>query len=149
MTRSKTISEVIREALLLHPQGLTVRELAKLTGYTQDVIISCLYRTYGCYIADFTRATKALQFNAIWCCVPVPANATKPLASTIPVEIVDEKQAEDAKRRKASREAAKRERISQALANKKLRQEAKKKPTPPEYTPQKTVWVPVPSWNQA
>jgi 4-hydroxy-3-methylbut-2-enyl diphosphate reductase len=31
----KTISEVTREALLLHPQGLTVRELAKIA----DVIL--------------------------------------------------------------------------------------------------------------
>ena len=53
MPVQKTISEVTREALLLHPQGLTVRELAKLTGYTQDLLISCLRRTYGCYIADF------------------------------------------------------------------------------------------------
>lgn len=144
-----TISEVVRGALLLHPQGLTVRELASMTGYAQDLLISCLRRTYGCYIADFTRAKAANHFNAIWCCVPVPPNATRPLASSFPVEIVDDKEAQDAKRRKAKREADKRERLMQKLANKKIREAVKKKPTPPEYKPQKTVWVPVQPWGQA
>jgi hypothetical protein len=146
----KIISEVVREALLLHPQGLTVRELAKLTGYAQDLLIACLRRTYGCYIADYVVSPNgARQFNAVWCCVAVPPNVVKPLASEFPVEIVDEKQAEAAKKRKAKQEAAKRERISQALANKRIREAAKKKPTHPEYKPQKTVWVNVPSWGQA
>jgi hypothetical protein len=150
MPVQKTISEVTREALLLHPQGLTVRELAKLTGYAQDLLISCLRRTYGCYIADFVISpTGARQFNAIWRCVAVPVNATKPLASEFPVEIVDDKQAEAAKKRKAAREIAKRERLSQQLANKRIREAAKQKPTPTEYKPQRTVWVNVPSWGQA
>jgi len=145
-----TISEVVREALLLHPQGLTVRELSKLTGYAQDLLIACLRRTYGCYIADYViSSTGARQFNAVWCCVAVPANLKKPLASEFPIEIVDEKQAEAAKKRKAKREAAKRERISQALANKRIREAAKQKPTQSEYKPQRTTWVTVPSWNQA
>jgi hypothetical protein len=145
-----TISEVVRGALLLHPQGLTVRELAKLTGYAQDLIIACLRRTYGCYIADFCRASNSRQFNAIWCCVAVPPNATKPLASSFPVEIVDDKEAEAAKKRKLKREAAKQERIMQKLANKRIREAAKKKPTlVSEYKPLKTVWVNVPSWRQA
>lgn len=144
-----TISEVVRGALLLHPQGLTVRELAKMTGYAQDLLIACLRRTYGCYIADFTQASGTRQFNAIWCCVAVPANATRPLASIIPVEIVDDKEAEEAKRRKARREAAKQERIMQKLANKKIREAAKEKPTQPEHKPLRTTWVSVPSWGQA
>ena len=146
MPAPKTISEVTREALLLHPQGLTVRELAKLTGYAQDLLIACLRRTYGCYIADFTSSR---QFNAIWRCVAVPPNATKPLASSFPVEVVDDKEADAAKKRKLKREAAKRERISQQLANKRIREAAKQKPTPTEYKPQRTVWVNVPSWGQA
>ena len=145
-----TISEVVRGALLLHPQGLTVRELSKLTGYAQDLIISCLKRTYGCHIADFVRSpTGARQFNAVWCCVAVPANVKKPLASSFPVEIVDDKQAEAAKKRKARSEADKRERIMKKLTNKKIREAAKEKPTPPEYKPQRTTWVTVPSWGQA
>ena len=145
-----TISEVVRGALLLHPQGLTVRELSKLTGYAQDLLIACLKRTYGCYIADYvTSPTGARQFNAVWCCVAVPANLKKPLASEFPVEIVDEKQAEAAKKRKVKREAAMQDRIMQKLANKRIREAAKKKPTQPEYKPQRTVWVSVPSWSQA
>lgn len=144
-----TIGEVVRGALLLHPQGLTVRELAKLTGYAQDLLIACLRRTYGCYIADFCRASGSRQFNAIWRCVAVPPNATKPLASSFPVEIVDDKEAEEAKRRKARREAAKQERIMQKLANKKIREAAKEKPTLSEHKPLRTTWVSVPSWGQA
>ena len=37
----------------------------------------------------------------------------------------------------------------QKLANKRIREAAKKKPTQPEYKPQRTVWVSVPSWSQA
>ena len=145
-----TISEVVRGALLLHPQGLTVRELSKLTGYAQDLLIACLKRTFGCYIDDYvTSPTGARQFNAVWCCVAVPANLKKPLASEFPVEIVDEKQAEAAKKRKVKREAAMQDRIMQKLANKRIREAAKKKPTQPEYKPQRTVWVSVPSWSQA
>jgi len=145
-----TISEVVRGALLLHPQGLTVRELAKLTGYAQDLIISCLKRTYGCYIADFIRSpTGARHFNAVWCCVAVPDNVKKPLASNIPVEIVDDRRAEEAKRRKARSEAEKHERIMRKLANKKIREAAKEKPTQPEHKPLRTTWVNVPSWGQA
>ena len=150
MATQKTISEVVRGALLLHPQGLTVREIAKLTGYAQDLVIACLRRTYGCYIADFTRVSNTRQFSAIWCCVTVPANAIKPLSSQFPAEVIDDvKEAADIKMRKAKREAAKRERMMQKLANKKIREAAKKKPTPPEYKPQRTVWVSVPSWGQA
>ena len=151
MPVQKTISEVTREALLLHPQGLTVRELAKLTGYAQDLLISCLRRTYGCYIADFVISpTGARQFNAVWRCVAVPPNVVKPLASEFPFEIVDDKQAEAAKKRKAKREAAMRERISQKLANKRIREAVKQKPTLfSEYKLQKTTWVNVPSWGQA
>lgn len=145
-----TISEVVRGALLLHPQGLTVRELAKLTGYAQDLLIACLRRTYGCYIADFTRSSSgARTFNAIWCCVAVPPNATKPLASSLPAEIVDDKEAQAIKRRKAAREAAKQERVMQKLVNKKIREAAKEKPTSPEHKPFRTTWVSVPSWGQA
>lgn len=150
MPAQKTISEVAREALLLHPQGLTVRELAKLTGYTQDLLISCLRRNYGFYIAEFVVSpTGARQFNALWRCVPVPANATKPLASSFPVEIVDDKEAQDAKRRKARREQLRKERLAQQRANKRIREAAKEKPTQSEYKPQRTTWVNVPSWGQA
>jgi hypothetical protein len=146
----KTISEVTREALLLHPQGLTVRELAKLTGYTQDLLIACLRRNYGFYIAEFKPVVSgARQVNAVWCCVAVPANAIKPPASEFPVEVVDTKQEEYRKAYRLRRDAAKKERIKQELANKRIREAAKKKPTQSEYKPQKTTWVTVPSWGQA
>ena len=143
----KTISEVTREALLLHPQGLTVRELAKLTGYAQDLLISCLRRTYGCYIADFKPVVGgARNFNAVWCCVAVPANAIKPAFSKLPVRVVDDEMARAQKRRNTLRAASKKYREKQKLAKQKA---AKEKPTPTEYKPQRTVWVNVPSWGQA
>ena len=147
---TKPIGELMREVLLANPQGLTVREISKLLGSPMDLVIACLRRTYGCYIREFVPAKSgARTYNAVWCCVAVPANATKPLASDYPFEVVDIKEAEDAKRRKLKREAAKRERISQQLANKRIREAAKKKPTQSEYKPQRTTWVTVPSWGQA
>jgi len=156
MAQNKIISEVVRSALLLHPQGLTVRELAKLTGYAQDLLISCLRRTYGCYIADYViSSTGARQFNAVWRCVPVPFNITKPLASSFPVEVVDDRQAEESKRRKIRKGELLIERAQQKAANERIKEAAKKhvkeavktKPTPSVYKPEKTVWVTVPPWS--
>jgi len=151
MPVQKTISEVTREALLLHPQGLTVRELAKMTGYAQDLLISCLRRTYGCYIADFKPVVNGSRnFNALWCCVAVPANATKPAFSKHPVKVVDDEMARAQKRRNIQRAASKRYREKQKMINNLTKELIKEKPTLfSEYKPQKTTWVNVPSWSQA
>lgn len=153
MAQNKPIGEKVREALLLHPQGLTVRELAGVTEYVQDLLIACLRRTYGCYIAEYRRNANTNQFNAVWCCVAVPANAVRPVLPD--ADIVDDKEASEAKRRKIRLGERKIERAQQKAANERIRKAAlaekaaKKKPTPPEYKPQRTVWVSVPSWGQA
>ena len=144
---TKPIGELMREVLLANPQGLTVREISKLLGSPMDLVIACLRRTYGCYIREFVPAKSgARTYNAVWCCVTVPANPIKPAKFEDDL-VVDDKQAEQEKRDIARRAAAKKQRAKQALANKKIRQAAKEKPTPPEYKPQKTAWVSVPSWS--
>jgi hypothetical protein len=146
---TKPIGELVREVLLANPEGLTVRDVSKLVGSPMDLVLACLRRTYGCYIADFKPATNGTRnFNAIWCCVAVPANAKKPLSFDGVFAVVDDKQAEQQKRDIARRAAAKKQRAKQALANKKLKEKAaKEKPTQPEYKPQRTTWVSVPSWS--
>ena len=144
---TKPIGEKVRDVLLANPQGLTVRELSKLLGSPMDLVLACLRRTYGCYIREFVPAKSgARTYNAVWCCVAVPANPIKPAKFEDDL-VVDDKQAEQEKRDIARRAAAKKQRAKQALANKKIRKAAKEKPTPPEYKPQKTAWVSVPSWS--
>lgn len=143
----KPIGERVREVLLANPAGLTVREISKLVDSPMDLVIACLRRTYGCYIIDFVPVkTGARQYNALWCCVTVPANAIKP-AEFQGAVVVDDKQADAEKRAIARRAAAKKQRAKQKLANQKIKQAVKEKPTPPEYKPQKTAWVSVPSWS--
>lgn len=139
----KPIGELVREVLLANPQGLTVREISKLVGSPMDLVLACLRRTYGCYIHEFVPAKSgARTYNALWCCVTVPANPIKPAKFEDDL-VIDDKQAKQEKRDIARRAAAKKQRAKQALANKKL----KEKPTQSEYKPQKTVWVSVPSWS--
>jgi len=149
-----TISEVVRKVLLENPKGLTVRELAKAAGYTQDKVIACLYRNYGFYISEYVPHPMGyLNVTAIWCCVPVPANPPKlPIGSLI----MDEIRADEERRKLAKREQKQRERILQQRANEKIRAAAKAekerlkklKAAPSEYIPEKTVWVKVPSWSE-
>lgn len=147
---TKPIGEKVREILLANPQGLTVREISKILDTTMDLVIACLRRTYGCYIANFVPVRSgARQYNAVWCCVAVPANAIKP-AEFEGAVVVDDKQADAEKLAIARRAAAKKQRAKQKLANAKIKAAAKvskEKPTQPEYKPQKTVWVSVPSWS--
>jgi hypothetical protein len=143
----KPIGERVREVLLANPAGLTVREISRLVGSHMDLVIACLRRTYGCYIVKFIPSKSgARTYNALWCCVAVPANAVKP-AEFEGAVVIDDKQA-DAQKRAITRQAeAKKQRVKQKLANQKIREAAKEKPTPPEYKPQKTAWVSVPSWS--
>ena len=144
----KPIGERVRDVLLANPQGLVVRDISKLVDSPMDLVIACLRRTYGCYIVNFLPVKSgARQYNALWCCVTVPANATKPKYSTHPVKVVDDEMALAQKKRDARRAAAKKYREKQKLVNQKIKQAVKEKPTPPEYKPQKTAWVSVPSWS--
>ena len=140
--------ERVREVLLANPTGLTVREISKLVGSPMDLVLACLRRTYGCYIAKFIPAKNGSRmFNAVWCCVTVPVNATKPTGFEDAV-VLDDKQADAQKRAIARQAEARKQRAKQKLANEKIRKAAaKEKPTPPEYKPQKTAWVSVPSWS--
>lgn len=143
---TKPIGERVRDVLLANPQGLTVREISKLVDSPMDLVLACLRRTYGCYIANFVPAKSgARTFNAIWCCVVVPANAVKPAKFEGVVKVVDDEMALAQRRRNAQRAAAKKYREKQKLVNAKLK--TKEKPTPPEHKPQRTTWVSVPSWS--
>ncbi len=125
----KPIGERVREVLLANPAGLTVREISKLVGSPMDLVLACLRRTYGCYIVNFVPVKSgARQYNALWCCVAVPANATKPKYSTHPVKVVDDEMALAQKRRDARRAAAKKQRAKQKLANQKIREATKENP---------------------
>ena len=142
----RSFGEHVREVLLANPTGLTVREISKLVDSPMDLVIACLRRTYGCYIINFVPVKSgARQYNALWCCVTVPANAIKPKYSTHPVKVVDDEMARAQKRRNIQRAASKKYREKQKLRNAKSK--AKEKPTPPEYKPQRTTWVSVPSWS--
>jgi hypothetical protein len=153
MRTRNIISEVVRKVLLENPKGMTVRELAKTAGYTQDKVIACLQRNYGFYISEYIpNPSGYLNLSSVWCCVPVPANPPKPPLGSL---IVDEIRADEERRKLAKREQKQRERLLQKRANDKIRAAAKAakerlkqlKAAPPDYVPEKTVWVKVPTWS--
>jgi hypothetical protein len=144
-----TISEVVRKVLLENPKGLTVRELAKTAGYTQDKVIACLQRNYGFYISEYIpNPSGYLNLSSVWCCVPVPANPPKPSIGSL---LMDEIKADEERRRNAKREQKQRERLLQKRANEKIRAAAKaekERLKAEKHIPEKTVWVKVPSWSE-
>lgn len=154
MRTRNTISEVLRKVLLENPKGMTVRELAKTTGYTQDRVLASMRNNYGFYISEYIpHPVGYLNVVSIWCCVPVPANPPKPPIGSL---IVDEIRIDEERRKLAKREQKQRERLLQKRANEKIRAAAKAekerlkqlKAAVPEYVPEKTVWVKVPSWSE-
>lgn len=155
MRARNIISEHLRGTLLENPKGMTVYDLAKATGYSQDKVIGCLQRHYEFYIARYIRNPEGrLYFNAVWCCVQVPKNAKKPSSAAL---IVDELKALAEKRRLNKQDKKRQERLLQKRANDKIRAAAKAekerlkqlKAASPEYVPEKTMWVKVPSWSEA
>lgn len=74
--------QTIRELLLKHPDGLTLREMSSITGITIDSLSNSLKRCYGCYVSHWRQARPEHQIMAqVWKCVPVPENAPKPEAT--------------------------------------------------------------------
>jgi len=149
-----TISEALRKVLLENPKGMTVRELAKTAGYTQDKVIACLQRNYGFYISEYiSHPMGYLNVVSLWCCVAVPANPPKPPLGSL---IMDEIRADEERRKLAKREQKQRERLLQKRANEKIKAAAKAekerlkklKAVPDDYVPEKTTWVKVPSWSE-
>lgn len=74
--------QLIRDLLLIHKDGLTLRQI---NGYTGIDISNCsgiLKRSYGFYISHWTHISSSKKISAqVWKCVPVPENAPKPKAS--------------------------------------------------------------------
>lgn len=144
-----TISEVLRKVLLENPKGLTVRELSKTAGYTQDNVIACLQRNYGFYISEYIpNPSGYLNLSSVWCCVPVPANPPKP---SIGLLLMDEINADNERRRNAKREQKQKERLLQKRANEKIKAAAKaekERLKAQKHVPEKTTWVKVPSWSE-
>ena len=149
MRTRNTISEVVRKVLLENPKGLTVRELSKAAGYTQDKVIACLQRNYGFYISQYIpNPSGYLNLSSVWCCVPVPANPPKPSLGSL---LMDEIKADEERRRNAKREQKQKDRLLQKRANEKIRaavKAEKERLSAEKYVPQKTSWVKVPSWSE-
>lgn len=76
--RPTNIGVRLRELLLANPDGMTVRELSKIDGTPQDVIMGALERNYGFYVGGWEKAVAG-KYRAVWRCVPVPASAPKPM----------------------------------------------------------------------
>jgi hypothetical protein len=120
MSRSPTIGQAVRKLLLDSDDGLTIKELSDATGRTQDVIISTLSRTYGCYVGRWCKHHPAsLKLSAVYYCVVVPAGAPNPEG-----EISVDERREQHRKNAMERAAELRElRERQRLANAKIRAE--------------------------
>jgi hypothetical protein len=141
--------QTIRDVLLKHPDGLTLREMNSITGITIESLANSLKRCYGCYVSHWRQARPDHKFVAqVWKCVPVPENAQKPPASRTPEDIkayqaeyrfkMQTKTLE--KRMKRAAEKYEKERLAA--------REAKKKPKPVlTSTGLTTIRGPWPVWN--
>lgn len=176
--RPTNIGVRLRELLLANPDGLTTRELSKLDGTPQDVIMGALERNFGFYVGGWEKAVAG-KYRAIWRVVVVPASAPKPMEYA---ECYDAEEARIQRQRdgrkeinaqlaaqrrkarielKAQREREKLEAKQRKAEAKALREQAKAEERAERlrrkhglpaggdsYVPQKTVWVTPPPWAQ-
>lgn len=73
----KSRHQTIRDLLLFSEDGLTINEIAKHVGATDETICKTLKTVYGVYI-DRWSAPKRGQYAAVYMCVETPKNAPHP-----------------------------------------------------------------------
>jgi hypothetical protein len=81
MSRGPTRAEEIREELLKSDDGLTIKQLSKIIGVPQDLIISTLSSksAYGCYVDRWIDNESGFSNKvSVYKCVVVPSNAPMP-----------------------------------------------------------------------
>ena len=78
MSRPTNIGIRLRNLLLANPDGMTTRDLSKIDGTPQDIVMSALERNYGFYVGGWEKAAAG-KYRAVWKCVVVPASAPKPM----------------------------------------------------------------------
>ena len=81
--QSKTTGPLLRDILLNHPDGLSVKELSKISGIPYDTAAAALRRTFGCYVASRIKKNNRIEI-AIWKCVVVPENAPELITRDAP-----------------------------------------------------------------
>ena len=120
MSKSPTIGQVIRKLLLESDDGLTIKELSVATGRTQDVIISALARTYGCYIGGWRASHMPLRAkSAVYYCIVVPTGVPNPDNGSLSSEHLEAHRKSSAQRAAELKDMRKK----QLIANAKMRAE--------------------------
>jgi len=76
--RPTNIGIRLRNLLLANPDGMTTRDISKIDGTPQDIVMSALERNYGFYVGDWEKVSAG-KYRAVWRCVSVPASAEKPM----------------------------------------------------------------------
>lgn len=70
-----TLRQDLIDLLLGHPDGLLVEQMATAIGCDVTAVNNMVRRVYGCYIASWTKTTRAPR--AVWAIVTVPTNAPR------------------------------------------------------------------------
>ena len=79
---------MIRRLLIDNPDGLTLRQISKVTGITIESCINSLKRCYGCYVSHWQEASPERKILCqVWKCVSVPKDAPKPRIKKTPEEM--------------------------------------------------------------
>jgi hypothetical protein len=68
----------IRSVLLRNEDGLTAKEIAIKIGMEQDAVKKALPNIYGVYIDRWLTNLGRGAASAVYICVPVPDNTSKP-----------------------------------------------------------------------
>jgi len=76
--RPTNIGARLRNLLLANPDGMTTRDLSKIDGTPQDIVMGALERNYGFYVGGWEKVSAG-KYRTVWRCVAVPASAPKPM----------------------------------------------------------------------
>lgn len=75
----KSNHEAIRKALNDKPDGLTIPEIAHLTGVKNSAVNGALKSMPDAYIDRWVRrGGEGITYRPVWCCVTVPTNCPHP-----------------------------------------------------------------------
>jgi hypothetical protein len=73
---------LVRNTLRFNPDGLTLNEIAQVSGVPYRSVHRAVAKMPDVYIDRWRAPTGAYPYQAVWCSVPVPDNCPHPKETT-------------------------------------------------------------------
>ena len=142
---------IIRRALLRHPDGLTLRELNKVTGIAIESCVNSLKRCYGCYVSHWREVSPDRKMLCqVWKCIPVPEGAKRPVIKITEEEKKQRQEKYQMDFRNKHLDIQIRAEAEKYKKKMKAQREKKKEPKKPAFTSTglTTIRGPWPTWDE-